>query len=267
MLLAVMAGGHNDVLGVVFGLLAVLALRRLDLRHGLVAGLLIGLAITIKAPFALFGAGLAIAALRSPRALVGLALGTAVVTVPGYALAGGHAVAAVFKESSRARSFAEPWQLVADIMPYFTHPRAAQALALLASAVLVVLLLWRMPAGPAQLPAVRPVLALTLAWLVWSPLQRAWYDVLLFPLLALMPATRLDWLLLGRALLGAIGQMPGDIIPNKVQPLDLVAAERLVSFYLVPLGLVVVAAVLAWLCLTRQFDRHQDRSPPLPVPA
>jgi hypothetical protein len=124
-----------------------------------------------------------------------------------------------------------------------------------------------MPAGPAQLPAVRPVLALTLAWLVWSPLQRAWYDVLLFPLLALMPATRLDWLLLGRALLGAIGQMPGDIIPNKVQPLDLVAAERLVSFYLVPLGLVLVAAVLAWLCLTRQFDRHQDRSPPLPVPA
>jgi hypothetical protein len=267
MLLAVMAGGHNDVLGVVFGLLAVFALRRLDLRHGLVAGILIGLAVTVKAPFALFGLGLALATLRSPRALAGLVVGTAVVAVPGYAVAGGRAVAAVVRESSRVSSFAQPWQLAADLVPHLSHGRATEALALLASIALAGLLLWRMPAGPAQLPAVRPVLALTLAWLVWSPVQRAWYDVLLFPLVALMPATRLDWLVLGRALLGAIGQLPGDIIPNKVQPVDLVAFQRLVSFYLIPLALLGVALVLAWLCLNRQLDPDEDKSPPLAVPA
>ena len=88
MLLAVMAGGHNDVLGVVFGVLALAAFRRADFMNGLLAGVLAGTAIVLKAPFALIGLGLAIAAIRSPRALVGLALGGIAVVLPTYALAG-----------------------------------------------------------------------------------------------------------------------------------------------------------------------------------
>ena len=265
MLLAVMAGGHNDVLGVVLGLLAILGLRRLDLKHGLLAGLLIGLAITIKAPFAIFGLGLAIAALRSPRALAGLGLGTAAVVVPGYALAGWYAVRSVVTESGSGHtlSLAQPWQLAADVSPYLRGSSAAQALALVASVVLGGVLLWRMPAGPPGLPAVRPVLAVTLAWLVWSPLQRAWYDVLLFPLLALMPATRLDWIVLGRALVGAIGQLPGSIITNKAIPLGL--TEHVLYFFVVPLALAGLAAALVWLCVTTRLSGAR-LAPRQPVP-
>jgi hypothetical protein len=258
-----MAGGHNDVLGVVFGLLAVLALRRLNLKDGLVAGLLIGVAITIKAPFALFGLGLAIGALRSPRALAGLGIGATVVVLPGYALAGLPAVTSVLAESSRVYSADQPWQLVGDVMPYFRGATATQALALLATLVLAGLLLWRLPAGPSGLPGVRPVLALMLAWLICTPLQRAWYDVLLFPLLALMPATRLDWIVLARALVEAIGQLPGGY---HRPPLWLLHTENVLYGFLVPVALVGLAAALAWLCMTRRIGRVTGLESRQPVP-
>jgi hypothetical protein len=263
MLLAVMAGGHNDVLGVLFGLLAVLALRRLEFRDGLIAGLLIGLAITIKAPFAIFGLGMAIAALRAPRALGGLALGAAAVVLPGYALAGWQAVKSVVAVSGSGYTIglAEPWQLLADVSRQFKGT-PTQVLAIVATVMLAVLLLRRLPAGPPGLPAVRPVLALMLAWLVWTPVQRAWYDVLLFPLLALMPATRLDWVVLGRALVGAVSQLPGNIISNRATPIGLLHVEHTLLYFLGPLALVVVAAVLVWLCVTGQLGGQASRAVP-----
>jgi hypothetical protein len=255
MFLAVMAGGHNDVLGMFFGLLAVLALRRLDLRGGLLAGLMVGAAISFKAPFALFGLGLAIAALKSRRALTGLALGAAAVIAPSYAVAGWHAVTSVLSESVRASDLYHPWLLVAYVVPYFRNGHATDALALVATVVLAGLLLWRMPAGPPGLPAVRPVLALTLAWLICSPQQRAWYDVLIFPLLALMPATRLDWIVLARGFLGAVGQLPGNALGGKMAPYWLRHTDAVLYGYLVPMALAGLAIALVWLCVTRRIDK------------
>jgi len=239
----------------------VLALRRLDVRNGLVAGLLIGLAIAVKAPFGLFGLGLAIAAWRSPRALAGLVLGAVVVDLPGYAVAGRQSVTSVLADTGRS-SLIQPWHLIGQVVPYLSRASITQALALLASLALAGLLLWGLPAGPPGLPGLRPVLAVTLAWLVWSPHQRAWYDVMIFPLLALMPATRLDWILLARALTGAIGQLPGRIISNKLLPPELVHLDQLVYVYLAPLALIVLAAALTWLCVTRQFGDDMALSRP-----
>jgi len=270
MLLAVMAGGHNDVLGMFFGLLAVLALRRLDLQAGLLSGLLVGVAIGFKAPFVLFGLGLAIAALRSRRALAGLGLGAAVVLVPCYALAGWHSVTSVLAESARAPDLYQPWQLVADVVPYFKNGHATDMLALAATVLLACLLLWRLPAGPPGLPAVRPALALTLAWLICSPQQRAWYDVLVFPLLAVMPATRLDWIVMAKAAAGAVGQLPGNMVGHRILPLWVQRIDVPVYGYLVPLALTGVAIALVWLCLTRRMDRGalalgNLASPPRPL--
>jgi hypothetical protein len=267
MLLAAMAGGHNDVLGVIFGLLAVLVFRRLDFRNGLAAGLLIGLAIAVKAPFALFGLGLVLAAWRSPRALVGLGLGAVVVDGAAYVLAGWHSVTSQLADTGRS-SLIQPWHLIGQLVPYLGRASITQTLALLACVALAGLLLWGLPAGAPGLPGVRPVLAVTLAWLVWSPHQHAWYDVMLFPLLALMPATRLDWIVLARALTGAAGQLPGRIVSNKLLPPELVHLDHLLYVYLAPLALIALAAVLSWLCLTRDFGDRSDRTSvgdPVPI--
>src|SRR6201999_3833339 len=70
---------------------------------------------------------------------------------------------------------------------------------LLASGGLALALLWRLPQGPADLPGVREALALILAFLFASPYLQAWYDAMLFSLLAVMAASRLDWIAVAQA--------------------------------------------------------------------
>jgi hypothetical protein len=71
------------------------------------------------------------------------------------------------------------------------------------------LLARHLPAGPPQLPVIRPAMALMLAWLLVWPLQRPWYDAIAFCLLAVLPASRLDWLLLIRAVPTAMAMATG----------------------------------------------------------
>jgi hypothetical protein len=255
MLMAVVEDGHNDVIGALFGVLAVLALRRLDFVAGLLAGLMVGVAIGVKAPFALFGLGLAIAAVRSPRTLAGLAVGAVAVVLPSYSLAGTQSVTSVIAGAGHISTPYQPMQLLGDIVPSLQHGHGLEVLALAASFIMAALLLWKMPAGPSGLPAVRPVLALTLAWLIWSPSQHAWYDVLIFPLLALMPATRVDWLVLARAAAGALGQLPANTLSPKLRPLWLDDTDQVVRHDVLPWVLVGMAAVLLWLCFNRPHRR------------
>jgi hypothetical protein len=249
MLLAVMAGGHNDVLGAVFGVLALAAFRRADFMNGLLAGVLVGVAIVLKAPFALMGLGLAIAAIRSPRALAGLALGATAAVAPSYALAGKLAITAVLSEAGRAFSSYQPWQLVVRLAPSLSTLSRTDTVALAATLVLAAFLLWQMPRGPAEFPAVRPALTLILAWLMLSPQQWTWYDVMIFPLLALMPATRLDLIALARAAVTAIGQLPG-VYAATTTPLWLYRYVVEIDTVLVPEALIVLVVILVWLCLT-----------------
>jgi hypothetical protein len=257
MLFAVMAGGHNDVLGVVFAVLAVAAFRRADFLNGVLAGALAGTAIVLKAPFALIGLGLAIAAIRRPRALAGLALGAAAVLLPTYALAGKQAVTSVISESGRAFNTYQPWQLLARIAPSVGSLSGANELAIAVTIVLAAILLWRMPSGPAEFPAVRPALMLTLAWLICSPSQRTWYDVMIFPLLALMPATRLDWIALARSAVTLIAQLPA--IGTATTGFSwLPHAEQNLNTVLVPAALAVLAVLLVVLCLTGRITVRGD---------
>src|SRR5713226_9030746 len=203
MLWAILGGGHIDGLAAAAGVLGLLCLRRLGAARGLAAGLLIGAAIAIKAPFVFFLLGPAWAARRSPRTLAAVALG--------------------------------------------------------AVAVLAPVLLWRLPSGsanpsgsasPAGLPFARPVLAVSLAWLICTPQQRPWYDAMIFPLLALMPATRLDWIVVVRAVATAAGELPGVAFYRGLHPPWLGSAVYITTRGVVPITLVAVAAALVWLCVT-----------------
>jgi hypothetical protein len=147
MLFAVIEAGHVDGLGVGAGLAGLLAMRRVDAVHGLLAGALVGVAVAVKAPFALFGGGLCWAARRSPLTLAALALGAAAVLVPSYLLAGPGAVSAVTNAAHGAVDLYQPWQLLSRMLHWHPVSPRTDAVALVASLLLGVVLLWRFRAA------------------------------------------------------------------------------------------------------------------------
>jgi hypothetical protein len=248
MLFAIMANGHNDVVAVAAGASALFVLRRVESRRALLAGVLVGLATAFKAQYALFGAGLAWAARRSPRALAALAVGAVAILVPSYLLAGRAAISATGGMIHLPPT--GPWLAVAKVLGWADSIARINVLGLIGSAVLAAILLWRMPQGPRELPAVRIALALALGLLILSPQQTAWYDAMIFPLLAVMPATRLDWIVVGRATALAAISQPYFV---RLDPAWLITIEnsKLTSPNLV-LGALVIA--LLWLCTTRAWN-------------
>jgi alpha-1,6-mannosyltransferase len=253
MLWAVMAGGHVDGLAIGVGAAALFAMPRVDSRRALFAGVLLGLASAIKAPFALFGGGLAWAARRSPLALAALGMGAAVVTIPIYLLAGRASITAVVGVAKGNQVDYVPWYAVARALHWHDPTARIDALGLIGFVLLGLILLRRMPSGPSDFPAVRVALALVLAWLIVSPQQRPWYDVMIFPLIALMPATRLDWIVLIRGAAGALGDLPTLVYRPGAHPAWLSEAGRTVSLGTAPLTLTAVGIVLLWLCLTNDW--------------
>jgi hypothetical protein len=112
------------------------------------------------------------------------------------------------------------------------------------------------PAGAAVDPA-RPVLAalavcaafaVAFAWLVAWPYVLPWYDGLGWALLALLPWSRLDWLLLARTTALALGYLParvaGITMPSSLGWLQSVVRTALTPAVL--LAVLVTLVVLLW---------------------
>ncbi len=255
---AILGGGHIDGLAAAAGFLGLLCLRRLGVGRGLAAGLLIGAAIAVKAPFAIFLLGPLWAAWRSPRTLAAVALGTAAVVLPSYLLTGWAAVRAVVSRAGGVSDGYQPWQLLTRLLPHAGHTAAfTNTLALGGSIVLAAILLWRLKPGSldvAGMPYVQPVLAVSLAWLICSPQQRPWFDAMIFPLVAVLPATRLDWVVVLRAFAATVAQLPGVTFGVKVHPHALsVFLIRIISHGVVPVTLALTAVALLWLCVTQRW--------------
>ena len=266
MLLAVMAGGHIDGLAAAAGVAGVLVIKRLSFFNALAAGILVAAAVAIKAPFALFGAGVVWAARRSPLALAGAALGAAAVLVPSYLAVGRHALTSLAtKGAAGPVDLYEPWQLLYRLVAWPAPSHRIDVIAAVTAVPLAVLLLWRMPAGPPGQPAVRVALALTLAWLVTSPQQRPWFDAMIFPLLAVMPATRLDWIALGRLVAASAAELPGVTYYTGLRPHWLAQVADVISRGLAPLALTGLTVALIWLCVNRRWTPVVNR-PPLAAP-
>jgi hypothetical protein len=106
--------------------------------------------------------------------------------------------------------------------------------------VLAALLLWRMPPGDPLRPALRPALALAVAWLFIWPYQLPWYEAIVICVLVLYPASRLDWLVLGRLTAATMSNMPGN--PWLIHIPVLGTIDNLVIFRVTPL--VLLAAVI-----------------------
>jgi hypothetical protein len=223
LLWGLVAAGHVDAVAAAIGFLAlVLVSPSLADRgqagskpralSGLAAGALVGMAVDIKITFALFCLGIAWAARRSPRTLLLVAAGALLVLLPSYLWFGPPAIAVLFYRDASLTSdnFYELFsrQFGLAHLPGLT----LMVVPLLAAAGW--LLLRRLPDGAPGRPAVRPALALSLAWLLVWPYQRPWYDAMVFCLLALYPASRLDWPMLARLAAATIYSMPG--MPGRV---------------------------------------------------
>ncbi|MGD0063879.1 MAG: hypothetical protein ABSB76_10610 [Streptosporangiaceae bacterium] len=274
MLWAVMAGGHVDGLAVGIAVLALAVLGRtavlardpgrIGTGRALGSGLLLGAATAVKAPFVLFGVGVAWVARRSPRTLAAAGAGGLTVLVVTYLAAGRGAVTATARRGYGVDGD-NLWQVIYRLFGFSPPFRHITPLAALAFVALAVLLVRRPPPGAPDIPVIWPVLALIVAWTFTSPLQRPWFDVMIYLPLVFLPPSRLDWVVLGRSVAGGLAYIPGATVAH-LHPAWLQAADTTVVSYLTPSGRLLALVALIVLCLTGAWNRRTSSGPVEPLP-
>jgi hypothetical protein len=270
LLWGLVAAGHVDAVAAAVAFLALalvspwlagggVPVRNPGMLPGLMAGVLVGMAADIKVTFVLFGLGIAWAARRSVRTVLAAAAGALAVLVPSYLWFGPPAITVLLYRDAGATSD--------NLYQLFSRPfglaRPPDLILLVVPLLVAVgwLLLRRLPDGAAGWPAVRPALALSLAWLLVWPYQRPWYDAMVFCLLAVFPASRLDWPVLARLAAGTLNSLPG-----RPGPLPAVfggflpVEQRLV----VPVIRLAALAAVIVLCLTGAWHARPREGPPAP---
>ncbi len=256
LLWGMVAGGHIDAVAAALGFGGLLLLRDgARAPRTFAAGLLIGAATACKITFGLFGVAAVWATRKSPAALAGVVTGMLVVLVPGYLLAGKPAVKALAGRAQGA-TIDNFYQLLDPSLRNTATATSSSSALVVVSIVLTVamaaLLWWRLPApaGFEDLPAIRPALALSLAWLFVYPFQRPWYDVMAICLIALYPLSRLDWVVLIRLL------FPTTVFilatDERVWPAWLNTAFGYDWHYVSPAIRLAAVIALVWLCLPGQ---------------
>jgi hypothetical protein len=248
MLWAVVGGAHADGLAAGLGILGLLVARtttpwaRLRPGRAFVAALLVGAAVGVKAPFAPLALALAWSARHSIKTMAAAAVGGTLTLVSGYAIAGPAAIADLAWRSSNLVTFDSFWRLFYPPFGYGSEPAGLEVIAAVAFVAMAALLAWL---------------------LVW-PLQRPWYDAIAFCLLAIVPASRLDWLMLVRAVPAAMAVATG-AAASAVQSAALLRIIAFVGTELSPwvrLG-AVVAAVAA--CVLGAWELRQPQPERLAV--
>jgi hypothetical protein len=256
----IVASGHVDGLAVAFGLAGLLTMRFASpgklpsLWRCAGAGALIGLAADVKSPFLMFGLGAAWTVRRSPAALASLAAGAAAVLVPSYAAFGTPSLAVLFQRGQEVT-----WDNLYQVIyrpilrvPFGVDsaPADLSKIALALFLALSLLAFFRMPNRIPRFPAVTPALALSMGWIFLWPFQRPWYDVMLIALLALYPASWLDWVILGRLCFGAITyfEATSASTASTLQHVQLFTGEWVTSSVRF-----LAVAVLVWMCVSRRW--------------
>jgi hypothetical protein len=222
LLQVLVAGAHVDVQMIACCVAGVAVVyRQVTPGRAAVAGVLIGLGFAVKVTAGLVGLGIAIALCqqlgwrRGGRPLAGalgaLAGGFAVVAATALAI-GGTAMLKATSTASDMVSIGSPWRGIRSALKPAVGGGAAGDIVKYGAVVLVVVLvvllirgLSRVTGGP--MLAVIP-LALALGWLFAWPYVLPWYDALGWALLALVPASDVDWLLLARTTMLGFAYLP-----------------------------------------------------------
>jgi hypothetical protein len=271
----VVAAGHLQGMATAasfFGL-AMLRTRRTQtgepgpgLLSALAAGVLVGVAADLLLYYLILGLALAWALRRSPAALIAAVAGLGAVVAVPYLSLGSPSLHALLTRGGKA-SADNFYQLFSKS---FQHelPMSAELLVVLACAVLAAALLARLPDAAGDLPAIQPALALGVAWLFLWYYQLPWYDTMIIALLALYPASRLDYVVIVQLAAGSFAMMPGG---NPFEPPLgwLRTFSHAIWFAWAPLVLLAAVAAVVLLCVSRAWNvgpRLAGRSPGVLAP-
>jgi hypothetical protein len=252
-------GGHLDLLAAAacFGGLILVRTRRPEAPGqpargpapliALAAGALVGVGVDFMLTYLLLAAALAWALRRWPGALLAAAAGFLVTFVPPYLAVGQPLRQAMLSRRGKVSAdnfyqlFNAAWQ----------HPLHSNVdlFIVLAVGVLAVLMLWRLPDAVPELPAIQPALAIGIAWLFLWYYQLPWYDTMIIALLALYPASRLDYVVILQLTAGTFAMMPGG--STFEPPLGwLRTYSHAIWFTWAPLVLLACAVAVVALCVT-----------------
>jgi hypothetical protein len=282
LLWGLIAAGHIDMIAAGAGLIGLLLLgtgRRAasaatsaeasagpSVGRAIAGGLFLGAAADVKIPYILFAVAAAWVLRRAWRSLVATVGGVLAVLVPTYLWYGSPAIRAVLNRTTKvtADNF---YQLFSSSSGFLFHHLLEFSVGFVV--ILAALLLWRLPDYASPVLALRPALALGCAWLFVWPYQLPWYDAMSICLLIFFPASRLDWIVLGRLAAGTIALIPGDPYLSAGHFIDRLNHEILLRW--APVLLLVSALVLAAVAATGRWRAstteatQSDISKPVPA--
>jgi hypothetical protein len=224
---------------------------RPGLLVALAAGVLVGVAVDFMLTYMLLAAALAWGLRRWPAALASAAAGFCVTFVPAYLWVGRPLVNAMLLR--RGKVSADNFYQLFNVAYRHHLPPKPDTLVVLAVVVLALLLLWRLPDAVPDLPAIQPALAISIAWLFLWYYQLPWYDAMIIALLALYPASRLDYVVMVQLTAGTFAMMPGG--STFEPPLGwLRTFSHEVWFAGSPLVLLAAAVAVFLLCVSRAWN-------------
>lgn len=262
----ILVGAHVDALAAVAGMAALVVVRRSPFG----AGLLLGVAGSVKVSLVLYGLAVFWALRRYPRALVSLCVGAASVLAGLYLTAGPDVFRQVLSSTSYVAASSPVAPLSAALHAVLPGGAAHLVVELVAWGAMVALVIAlrivlrtveshrcgqtdprsgvAVPAGGdpgVREEAVRATVVLSLAWLLTAPYTAGWYDVLAWFPLAACAASRLDRVLLVRTTVLAMAAVPG--IASHLAPAWLEWTNQRLRDTLAPtVGVVLVVAILFW---------------------
>lgn len=260
-------GAHIDVIAMAFGIGAAWA----GLRRPALAGALAAAALSVKAPYLVFGLGLLIAALplvrssaRGRRVITLGVVAALVVLVIGHLWTGLHTYDQT-RAASRFTSLSTPWRAVANLAS-LAGPGARDVAVSLVPVVVAVTawavweLTHRRPddanSGGGASIVLRTALVVGGGWVLAAPYVLPWYDLLLWvPLVILAPRGHraLEMLVLLRTTTLALAYVPGRIVAMSPLVEDVTLAVR---SYLSPAVLLASGVVLLrWAMAERRAAR------------
>lgn len=258
-LLHLVAGAHNDTLAIA-PMVAALALFTGNGGsrgwRSLATGALVGAGTAIKLPAALVGGGPAWALLLRARTdrsaivrLAALFLGSGAVAAVAFWLGGPHVLDRV-NDASNMVSLATPWHLLDDALGRGAHRTVIKSGSMALALVLVVLLARGLPSDGGEAgDSRRMAAALMVAWLFAAPYALPWYDGFGWALLALLPWSRIDWILLAHTAALSAAYLPARAPERIGMPDDLSWLFTVVRPWVIPLTLIGILAALTAACL------------------